>query len=317
MFDLVYGHSRIKTMLAKMVEKDQLHHGLCFHGPSGIGKRLLATEVARAMLCATRTGCGTCSHCHKFAGGNHPDFTFVEPDGNDIKVDQIRQISENLHFRPFEGAVRMIVMDGMERMREEAANAFLKSLEEPPIYVYFILITADLKALIPTIQSRCQKVAFQSLTHDDKVHILRDRFQVDQDLADKLAGISFRRLETDPIAWDSFRADINNALKFLHHTVKEGQALDALSELVRDKEGFGRFKDHLIALLRELAWTAQGIPPQPFFAEFQQPIQQLAGARPARHWRNLYEQCLWLEGQRRRNLNQNIWFNGLSVVDPN
>ncbi|CAM2007205.1 DNA polymerase III subunit delta' [Acanthopleuribacter pedis] len=315
MFEQVYGHTRIKTMLAGMVKKDQLHHGLCFHGPAGIGKRLLAAEVAKAMLCAHRTGCGTCNHCRKFASGNHPDYALIEPDGNDIKVDQIRHISENLHFRPFEASVRMIVMDGMERIREEAANAFLKSLEEPPEYVYFILVTADLKALIPTIQSRCQKVAFQSLTHPDKAQILRDRFGVEETMADKLAGISFRRLETEPAAWEAFQADIGKGLKYLQHMVKEGQAVDALSELSRDKEAFSRFKDHLAALLRELAWCAKGIAPQPFFAEFQEPLTKLAASKPAAFWYSLFEQVMWLESQRRRNLNQNIFFNGFSVFE--
>lgn len=313
MFEKVYGHDRIKSMLAKMVTRDQLHHGLCFHGPAGIGKGLLAFEVSRAMMCDTRDGCGTCRHCVKMASGNHPDFKWVEPEGADIKVDQIREIAENLHYRPFEGPVRMIVMDGMERMRDEAANAFLKSLEEPPPYVYFILVTADLKALLPTIQSRCQKVAFQSLTHTDKVHILKDRFDKDEQQAQNLAGISFRRLETEDEAWQIFREDIQLALKYLQLMRGNGHAIDLLGDLVRDKEGFARFKDHLTALVRELSWLARGIAPQPFFQEFEGAMRELAAKAKPADWRDLYEQLLWLEGQRRRNLNQGLWFNALSV----
>ncbi len=301
-------------VLERMIRRDALHHGLCFHGPNGVGKRLTARETARAMMCETREGCDTCGHCHKLASGNHPDYTEVHPDGADIKVQQIRDIAENLHFRPFEARVRVIVIDGAERLREEAANAFLKSLEEPPDYVYFILVCSDLKALLPTILSRCQKIAFQSLSQEDKSKILTHRFQIEEGLARNLAGISFRQLETEEAAWEGFRQNTAKILRFFQLLIEEGQAIDFLSESVRDKAGFPDFLDHLTAAARELCLLSRGLPGQPIFADFRDAMQDLAEKRAPTHWREVWAQIVHLHGQRRRNLNQALWFNALSVA---
>jgi DNA polymerase-3 subunit delta' len=313
MFERVFGHHRVKNILSRMVARDCLHHGLLFHGPNGIGKRLLAREVARAMLCKQRSGCGDCAHCHKMDSGNHPDFVEIHPEGNDIKVHQVRELSENLHFRPFEGAVRVIVLDQVERLREESANAFLKSLEEPPDYVYFILVTADHKALLPTIRSRCQQIPFQSLSTADKALILVNRFGKNDEMAERLACISFRQLETEDDAWQTFKNDVHTVLTFYHMMIEAGHAIDFLSETVRDKVAYPRFYDHLAATTRELSLLALGFPGQPIFAEFAEAMKKLATAREASCWRETWAQITWLNGQRRRNLNASLWYNALGV----
>ena len=314
MFENIYGHDRVKSVLARMIEKDRLHHGLCFYGPSGIGKRLTAFETARAMLCLRRTGCGECPHCRKLLSGNHPDYLEVRPDGADIKVHQIREIAENLHYRPFEGRARMVVLDGVERMREEAANAFLKSLEEPPGYVYFILVTADLKALLPTIRSRCQKIAFQSLTREDKAAILVKRFGKDETLAFRLASISFRQLETEEEAWQGFTKDVETCLSYFQMMFDQGHALDLFSEIVRDKAAFPRFQDHLMATVRAMNLLAQGLPVGALFDDFGDKMKPLAERCAAKDWRELWEGLLRVHEKRRHNLNQALWFNATSVA---
>lgn len=317
MFDDVYGHERIKTFMGRMVARDNLHHGLLFHGPHGIGKRLTAQRIARAMLCEHRTGCGECAHCHKFDNGNHPDYREIQPEGADIKVDQIRQIVENLHFRPFEGACRFIVIDGAERFREEAANAFLKSLEEPPDYVYFILIASDVKALLATIRSRCQKVAFQPLTQDDKTRILVDKFSIEENLAERLASISFRRLETEESAWETFADDVRAAVTYFRLMLDEGHALDYFQNMLYDKQALPRFKDHLTATARALTLRATGMDFSVAFAPFAEQLDPLVQRRPASAWRETWEALTDLEGKRRINLNQGLWFNTLSVSGLN
>lgn len=313
MFEAVVGHQRIKTVLERMLAKDRIPHGLCFYGPAGIGKRLTARELAKAMLCAERTGCGACKHCRKFAGGNHPDYQEIHPDGQDIKVGQIREVSENLHFRPFEAKVRVIVLEAVDRMGEAAANAFLKSLEEPPSYVYFILITSDLKALLPTIRSRCQKTAFQSLTVQDKQAILESRFQVQPNMAERLARISIRRLETDVEAWEIFNRNVDVALKFFELMLAEGQAVEYFSNIARDKEQYPTFFDHLIALVRVTALAARGLPVSVEFAEFEARIRALIAKTEPVRWRELMERLLALAGASRRNLNLDIWYNSFSL----
>ena len=290
---------------------------LCFHGPPGIGKRLVAQELAKAMLCDTRTGCGTCKNCRKFIGGNHPDYREIQPEGADIKVDQIREISENLHFRPFEGSCRVIVLDGVERFREEAANAFLKSLEEPPAYVYFVLVTSDIKGLLPTIRSRCQQMAFQSLSDTDKAQILTNRFNLEPAMAERLASISFRRLETEEEAWDAFVKDTRLILTFYKLMRDEGHAIDLLGDAVRDRQGFARLHDHLLAVTRELTFMAMGRPSARLFNDFREDMAALAARADATRWRETWEALVRLGGMRRLNLNMALWFNTLSVVGLN
>lgn len=315
MFERVYGHARIKELLARMVQREQVHHGLCFHGSAGIGKRLMAQQLAQAMLCEHRSGCGSCRHCLKFQNGNHPDYQEVLPDGADIKVDQIRQIADNLHFRPFEGRCRVIVLDGVERFREEAANAFLKSLEEPPAYVYFVLVASDVKALLPTIRSRCQQVAFQPLNHDDKTQILVHRFGKEARMAARLASISFRQLETDEEAWDHFEADTRKILTFFKLMLDEGHALDYLSDLVREKNVYPRFSDHMLAVTRELTLVARGMEPAELFNDFREELAALAARVPHAQWREAWEALVRLNGMRRLNLNLALWYNAFSVLN--
>lgn len=315
MFENIYGHQRIKNMMETMIGNDQLPHGLCFHGPKGIGKRFLAQEIARAMLCDTRDGCGTCRHCHKMKGGNHPDFVLIQPDGQDIKVDQIRNISENLHFRPYEGRARIIVLDQAERMAEAAANAFLKSLEEPPEYVYFMLVTSDVKSLLPTIRSRCQQHGFTSLSKEDKARILTDHFGKDAATAERLAAISYRSLETENGAWDVFSDDVKRIMGFFQQMFKSGQALDFFTDVTRDKTSFPRLKEYMVAVLRELMRRAYGLPAEAPFQDWDAEMATMAQQAKPAQWRELIEKLFWLEGNRRRNLNQNVWFNSLSVND--
>lgn len=314
MFEAVFGHERPKKILQRMVETGQLPNGLCFHGPQGIGKRLLAQQLSKVLFCDKKTGCDECPHCLKFASGNHPDYLEISPDGADIKVDQVREIADNLHFRPFEAPVRTVVLDRVERFREGAANAFLKSLEEPPEYVYFILIAGDLEALLPTIRSRCQKLGFQSLSPEDKAAILRAKFLKDEAMARRLADISFRQLETENEAWDVFCEDVRRILTFFQLMLDEGHGLDYFNEQVRDKVVFPRFHDHLTAVVRELTMLAAGLKPQEVFEGVAEQMATLAQRCDVSAWRDAWDQIDRLHGLSRLNLNKGLWFNTFSVT---
>lgn len=314
MFDLAFGHNRIKTMLANMVRNEKVHHGLLFHGPNGIGKRLTGRELALAMLCEQRTACRECKHCRKFVGGNHPDYREISPDGASIKVNQIREISENLHFKPFEARVRVIVIDEAHKMGEEAANAFLKSLEEPPPYVYFILVTSEIGRLLPTIISRCQKIPFQNLSSEDRCNILQHRFEKTPEMAAKLAEISFQRLETDDESWNMFREDVSRTITYLQMMAKEGHALDLFSDIARDKQVWPRYLDHLIATLRACTMMAHGLRPATIFEEFEEPLMQLVKGAPPEKWRDLLEFVMNMIRAQNRNINSGMWLNAASVT---
>ncbi|MFT6400040.1 MAG: DNA polymerase-3 subunit delta' [Bradymonadia bacterium] len=129
--------------------------------------------------CTARTGstesldsCGKCSACIKLAAGSHPDVVLVEPDGRFIKIAQIREIHSKTRFQPFESERRVVVIDQAETIRDEAANALLKNLEEPRGDTMFMLVTANPQRLLTTIRSRCQMLRFGGLTPTDVAAIL-------------------------------------------------------------------------------------------------------------------------------------------------
>jgi DNA polymerase-3 subunit delta' len=165
-FSSIVGHDRQVTILKRALANDALAHAYLFSGESGIGKRMTAIALAAAVNCTTGGpdgGCGECPPCRRVASGSHPDVHYIAPDGEEIKIDQIRQVQGDLALKPFEGLKKTLLVDSAERMNQASANAFLKTLEEPPGDALIILITSMPQSLLSTIRSRCQEIRFQPL----------------------------------------------------------------------------------------------------------------------------------------------------------
>lgn len=129
-------------------------HAYLLHGPAGTGKRDAARAFAAALL-----GCDE----RRVVPGSHPDFALIEPEGEALLVDQVHELSAALRYRPQEAPRRVGIVDEADRLNRDAANAFLKTLEEPPGDVVLLLIADDLERVLPTVRSRCQPVPFPPL----------------------------------------------------------------------------------------------------------------------------------------------------------
>jgi DNA polymerase III subunit delta' len=163
------GNRRLIALLARSVHRGMLPPSLIFSGPAGAGKRHAAIATAQAINCLSPRGegesydaCGTCTACTRIARGMHPDVVIVEPgDSGSIKIETIRDVIDRAGYRPFEGRRRVVIMNDADAMASSPQNALLKMLEEPPPSSVFILVTARPDMLLPTVQSRCQRVRFQ------------------------------------------------------------------------------------------------------------------------------------------------------------
>jgi DNA polymerase-3 subunit delta' len=175
------GHDRVKGLLAHALQRGRVPQALLFAGPEGVGKKALALCVGRALLCDRNDGdaCDECPTCRRALRGLHPDLFLVEAATAAIKIDQVRDAVREIGARPFEGRARALVIDDAHVMTEQAQNALLKSLEEPPPTSHVFLVTAAPAALLPTIRSRCQTLRFGPLAKDVLERHLRESAGLD------------------------------------------------------------------------------------------------------------------------------------------
>lgn len=165
-YEQIIGHQRQKDILRRAVATGRLAHAYLFIGPEGIGKRLMALALVRTIFCDNNNGCGDCTPCRKVDHNNHPDLHLFEPDGQQIKIEQVRELQRQLSLRPLEAEKKVCLIDQGERMNPSAANALLKTLEEPTENSLIILLSSRPETLLPTVKSRCQQLPFSRLPQE-------------------------------------------------------------------------------------------------------------------------------------------------------
>lgn len=168
-FNEILGNNKIKQDLQEIIDNNTISHSYMFVGIDGIGKKLIAKEFARKILCLNKQNqnCATCDSCIKFNSGNNPDFLEIFPDGNSIKIAQMREMQEKVYQKPIVSEKKVFIIDQVEKMTEEAQNSLLKTLEEPPEYMVIILITSNENKLLNTVKSRCIRINFTGLSKQD------------------------------------------------------------------------------------------------------------------------------------------------------
>ncbi len=280
----VIGHEWAVRGLARSLEADLIAHAYLFTGPHAIGKTALARSFAQALECSgDRRPCGECAACQKIARDRHPDVQIVEgvpvgfkfdekqppppPRTNDrepriLKVDQIRAIQYGLSRSPFEGRWKIVILRRFEEAQEEAANAFLKTLEEPPPYVCIILTARDASLLLPTIASRCQALTLRPLPLARVETALVERWHVEPTSAHLLARLSNGRL-----GW-AVRASMDHKilksrqvyLDALDAVLHQGRAerLTFAGDLVKEKEALPELLEYWLGWWRDILLIQNG-----------------------------------------------------------
>jgi DNA polymerase-3 subunit delta' len=236
-WDEIVGQDFPKRLLQAHVASGQVASAYLLVGPEGVGKRRLAIEFAKALNCATclpagQAGlpaggasasprpssegrgsrpCDACPPCRQIARAVHPDVHVIVPGGvsEQIKIEHIRHLIGRVSLRPYSAAVQVAVIDGAERLTEEAANSLLKVLEEPPAHARFLLTTPAARACLPTILSRCQVVRCGPLRAELVARILLDGAHCEPRLAGtiaRLAGGSAARAIALAGRWAAYEA---------------------------------------------------------------------------------------------------------------
>ena len=310
MFDELTGNSRVKVVLKRMLISDRLPGAMLFTGEEGIGKKLFALEIARALNCRTpkdHEACGVCPSCVRIRKLNypqrddadewtqiiwtdHPDVGLVIAPRRVLRVEQMRQIEKEANFRPFEGKARVFLIDEADKLNDASANALLKVLEEPPRTSYLILITARPAMLLPTILSRCQMIRFSPLTPDEiEKHLTKNKL-VDAKTARLRAraasGSMGRALSGDLVTFTSQRKAMLKVLNALVLSEDRAQLLRSAEQLneAQYKDEFEARLDVLETLIRDAWMLSLGVDSsrivnEDLSAELKEVAQKMDAAR--------------------------------------
>jgi len=240
MFSLLTGNEQVKATLRHLISIGRVPSSLLFAGPEGVGKKEFAIDLARSFVCQNTTerlACGECAACRRVGAfntptsekgedydhvffGEHGDVGLVIPYKRNLRVGAIRALEREANFRPYEARARVFILDDADKMNDAAANALLKTLEEPPSTTHIVLVSSRPAALLATIRSRCQTIRFAPVSEREIATLLsrqRSFSEKDARLAARIAkGSVARALSFDIAGYRSRRGElldlINKAL---------------------------------------------------------------------------------------------------------
>ena len=196
----IYGHDWAVKLLQTHAGGEKLRHAYLFAGPEGVGRRTLALRFAQALNCSAPPApgafCGTCRNCQQIQSMRHPDLDLVVPEEGhqDVLIDQIRELQHRLALAPYAAAYRIALLPDVQHVTEQAQNALLKTLEEPPDKVVLLLTVNALESLLPTIVSRCEVLRMRSASVTSTQAYLQSTRALTQENAVLIAHLSGGRI---------------------------------------------------------------------------------------------------------------------------
>jgi len=278
MFSHLIGNEEVKTRLARMLANGRLPNAMLFSGPDGVGKKLFAVEIARSFVCTSPVAnhaCNQCPACKRVTTFNtptsdkgddydhvffseHADVGLVIPFKRNLRVGAIRALETQANFRPYEARARVFIIDDAEKMNDAAANALLKTLEEPPETTYIILVVALSDSLLGTIRSRCQTIRFAPVSLAAIATMLRESKGMSSDDAHLIARISGGSVgKAIGLDIQSYRAERDSQIEAIRSAMIDTNRsrLITASERLNDAKNKDRFEDNLAvieSLIRDL-----------------------------------------------------------------
>ncbi len=261
-FENIIGHEKPKNLLRMFLESKNIPHAFLFCGQEGVGKKLAAKEFAKYLFCENGIACGKCGPCIKLQRGSHPDLLVIEPeeDKEIIGIPQARMISKEVCEYPYESEKRAIIIDPAETLTREAANALLKTLEEPPPYNHFFLITSAEKEIPATIRSRCNRIFFTPLPKEELKKYFLQIPDIDEERAGLLADISHGSISSG-LFWaenDNFHLR-RMIIELITGKNKSFIGASSIAEKISKTDmGIGMYLSFLLSFFRDLLIVVYG-----------------------------------------------------------
>ena len=189
MFDNILGNEKNKNILEKSIKLNKFSHSYIFWGIEGIGKKLIAKEFAKNILCLEQNENCKCKSCIEFDSNNNPDFQLIEPNDGKVRIEQIREMQRKVAEKPIISNRKVYIINEADTMTTEAQNCLLKTLEEPPEYITIILICTNEDNLLSTIKSRCTRMHFDSLDTEEIKKYIKQNFP-EQQISENIINLS-------------------------------------------------------------------------------------------------------------------------------
>ena len=190
MFEGILGNEKNKKILEKSLELSKSSHSYIFWGTEGIGKKAIAKEFAKKILCIgnKQNNC-SCKSCIEFSSRNNPDFLLIESDDGKIKIEQIREMQRKIAEKPIISDKKVYIINDADKMTTEAQNCLLKTLEEPPEYITIILICSNENNLLSTIKSRCTRMYFEPIEINEVKKYIKG-INISKDINENILNLS-------------------------------------------------------------------------------------------------------------------------------
>ncbi len=330
----VIGQDKAINILLRTIERGKIPSSYLFSGESGIGKKFTALNFAKALNCISEKrnndynfsydACDECSSCQKIDKNIHPDFIMIESEGNQIKIDEIRSIEDALSLKAYEGKYKVVIIDNAENMNQSAANAFLKTLEEPPENSLIILVSSIPELLPETIRSRCCRVNFAPLSSDECLKVIK-KVMGSKYITRKISSKTSRAKSADDELQDIDILDIYSRLSMgkpgyavTSNLIEERKwFIDLLEDMLNaEKDGWSsreemeRWFELLLILLRDMALLkVQKDENLMINVDLKEYIEKLSRTMSLKVIIEIYQQMSKLKGYLRYNLNKSLTWN--------
>lgn len=318
----IIGHKNVLSHLKKAVSAGRPAHAYAFHGDDGTGKRTVADIFAKSLLCEKKaadgfTPCGKCRSCLQCESGNQPDIIRITHEKAAISVDDIRtQIIAQMDIRPYSSPYKIFIVDEAEKMNEQAQNALLKTLEEPPEYGIIILLTNNMNTFLETIRSRVVELDFFPVQTEEISGFLIKEKQIPDYQAKTAAGASGG---SPGLAWawvdsEEFAERREQSVKLLKKLgeLSKAQVFSKAREWAKEKDEIEFFLRMLENWIKEVLLVKSGVTDRPgMFSQEKEAVRKQAESLDYGYFGELSESIHELRARMRVNVNTEICFEEL------